>query len=121
MLSRITPIRIKNTPNYEDLNIESWNQIRINGSGGVKTTSSKETEIKAENLHLISRNGTVVLDGRIVIKFTNADGVPKNATSDTKVNVKLCVCGRSGLLFTVPVWKPGVGCGSAMEKHPCAA
>ncbi|XP_076471141.1 beta-sarcoglycan-like isoform X2 [Babylonia areolata] len=120
---RVETAQIKDVPNYEDLNIESWDQIQISGPAGVKTMSKKETEIQGNNLHLTSKNGLVVLDGRVVIKFTNAAGIPKNVSSaDSKVNAKLCVCGHSGLVFSVPLWKPGMTCGSlGKDKNPCVA
>ena len=61
--SRLCTLQVRNAPNFEDLSIESWDQIQITGSEGVKVTSKKETDIQAQHVFM---NATVS-----TVKFNN--------------------------------------------------
>lgn len=51
-------LQIKTAPNYDDLSIESWDQIKVTGLLGVKASSSKELDIQARHLYVNSTVST---------------------------------------------------------------
>lgn len=113
---------IKNAPDYDDLIIESWEEVKVKGSQGVKTGSNKETNLKAKELYINTTMGGIVLDGHVGMYVSQQiprveTGTPINPNMLTS---KLCVCGGQGRVFRVPVSKPGMGCANADERqNPC--
>ncbi|XP_028968064.1 beta-sarcoglycan [Galendromus occidentalis] len=106
------------SPFNESLLITSEKQVYLKGNAGVHIKSKNISVRAAQDIHLKSVHGKVVLDAKQII-FNIAD---MQSPEPGPPQYRLCVCGSNGRVFRVAVREQGYTCNHVrfpISENPC--
>ncbi len=115
------------SPINKDLLIKSDSSLDLQGAEGIAVEAKNILLEAGDHMELTSKDGTITFDGKVSLDPlalpVGGGGYPGETNQ-----FKVCVCGKSGKLFSVPVLSksklgnrsPGEACLQQLwEIHPC--
>lgn len=122
----IRDVKMIRSPVDEDLNISANQRIKIRGNDGVKV-GGRHIDIDASSIFLASINSSIVLDAHEGIYLNiealrNRISAHNQSETNIKFQYKLCICGRNGRLFRIPIKDQSTSCADVrfpQSENPC--
>lgn len=131
--SGVRDVEMIRSPVNEDLNVSAKDRIRIRANRGVDI-EGKQINLEADSIFLASLNSSITIEGeqgvfidmktfKNQIAFLETSTHQNASPSDQRLpQFKLCVCGRNGRLFRIPVKDQTSSCADArfpQSENPC--
>ncbi|KPM10974.1 sarcoglycan-like protein [Sarcoptes scabiei] len=122
----IGDVKMIRSPIDKDLVISSTKKLNFRGNKGIHL-EGKKIRLEANKIYLSSKNSNIILDGKKGVylnmeRFKNKIITEKQPFDASKLQYKLCVCGKNGRLFKMAVKDQSSSCSDARfpeSDNPC--